>query len=230
MSFILGQSVIFGRPNGEQTLGVIVKINAKSIKVAQTENRGNHPAGTVWTVAPALVRTANGTASATPEVTKPTAKPASVLEDASSFARKATLLGLPTDCLGKWITLGYGKQVQIIGLEPRRPAYPVSVLGTQGGRYKLPVANVLRVLNAAAKPVVPVARRTPDQIMSDILDCYCGLSPENLSCDGEASLSHMRAERARINRRLSELFRETGRTVSEDEAYRWHMSQERVAR
>lgn len=48
---------------------------------------------------------------------------------------------------------------------------------------------------------------------------YCELSPENLTCDGECSLSQVRRRRASCNRRLKVLFQEIGRRVSEDEAY-----------
>ena len=37
-TFNIGDEVIFGRPNGEQTRGRIVKINARSLGVEQTVN------------------------------------------------------------------------------------------------------------------------------------------------------------------------------------------------
>lgn len=50
-NFKLGMAVRFGRPNGEQTLGQIVKLNPTKAKVMTTENRGSKsPAGAVWTV------------------------------------------------------------------------------------------------------------------------------------------------------------------------------------
>lgn len=54
-TFSIGDSVLFGRTNGEKTPGRIVKINASSVKVEQTEARGGYPVGTVWRVAPSLV-------------------------------------------------------------------------------------------------------------------------------------------------------------------------------
>jgi|TARA_E500000305_G_C4009509_1_gene231909 hypothetical protein len=53
----VGMQVYFGRSNGEQTLGKIVKINPKKFKVEQLESRGtrkSHNVGTVWTVPPSL--------------------------------------------------------------------------------------------------------------------------------------------------------------------------------
>lgn len=51
--FRVGDRVLFGRRNGEQTEGVIVKLNAKKAKVRQVGARGvrsNHAEGTVWGV------------------------------------------------------------------------------------------------------------------------------------------------------------------------------------
>jgi hypothetical protein len=54
-TFNVGDTVLFGRENGEKTLGRVVKINASTIKVEQTEERGGRPIGTVWRVASSLV-------------------------------------------------------------------------------------------------------------------------------------------------------------------------------
>lgn len=51
----VGQRVMFGRANGEKTIGVIVKINPKKFKVKQLESRGRaYPEGTIWTVPASL--------------------------------------------------------------------------------------------------------------------------------------------------------------------------------
>ena len=53
----IGMRVYFGRENGEETLGEIVKINPKKFKVKTLESRGvrkNHAIGTIWTVPPSL--------------------------------------------------------------------------------------------------------------------------------------------------------------------------------
>lgn len=53
--FRIGQTVRFGRKNGEKTLGKVVKVNRKSLKVQILENRGSKsPSGEVWRVAPGL--------------------------------------------------------------------------------------------------------------------------------------------------------------------------------
>lgn len=49
----VGMQVMFGRPNGEQTLGEIVKINPTKAKVKALASRGNgrgSDVGTIWTV------------------------------------------------------------------------------------------------------------------------------------------------------------------------------------
>lgn len=49
----VGQKVFFGRPNGEKTLGTVIKINRAKCKVRQEEERGMYRTrnvGTVWTV------------------------------------------------------------------------------------------------------------------------------------------------------------------------------------
>lgn len=52
-----GDKVSFGRPGGEQTLGIVEKVNPKSLKVRTFEARGlgrRVAAGEVWRVTPAL--------------------------------------------------------------------------------------------------------------------------------------------------------------------------------
>ena len=62
-NFQIGQQVMFGRPNGEKTLGEVVKINRKTIKVKQLETRGQkriRTAGTIWTVGKTLATPVTG--------------------------------------------------------------------------------------------------------------------------------------------------------------------------
>lgn len=66
-----------------------------------------------------------------------------------------------------------------------------------------------------------MAKRTEDEIMQEILECYCHLSPENLSCDGELSIAQTRRRYRQLQTRLGQLFSELGRTVTEGEAYAW---------
>ena len=62
-----GMSVVFGRKHGEQTTGVVVRANAKTITVRQTESRGtmrNYPVGTIWRVGRSMVKPVGSSAVA----------------------------------------------------------------------------------------------------------------------------------------------------------------------
>ena len=56
--FKVGDRVLFGRGKGEKTLGEVVKVNRKNLKVKTLESRGRSrrgsKVGAVWTVAPKL--------------------------------------------------------------------------------------------------------------------------------------------------------------------------------
>lgn len=53
--FRIGMQVHFGRQNGEQTLGEIVKLNPKTAKIKQLEPRSDRPIGTIWKVDYSLI-------------------------------------------------------------------------------------------------------------------------------------------------------------------------------
>lgn len=66
MTFHVGQTVRFGRRNGEQSLGKVVKVNTKSIKVELLEARGvykAHRVGGLWRVHPSLCSPCDGKAA-----------------------------------------------------------------------------------------------------------------------------------------------------------------------
>ena len=61
----VGMKVVFGRGNGEKTLGEVVKVNPKKCKVKTLEERGGgrgSVVGAVWTVPYSLMTPADGTA------------------------------------------------------------------------------------------------------------------------------------------------------------------------
>jgi hypothetical protein len=63
---VRGDKVYFGRAHGEKTLGEVVKVNGKSVKVKQLESRGtmkNFAVGTIWRVALSLVSPVTGAVS-----------------------------------------------------------------------------------------------------------------------------------------------------------------------
>jgi len=63
--------------------------------------------------------------------------------------------------------------------------------------------------------------RTEREIMTEIGNVYGQLSPENLHCDGEISLTEARRRGTVLRRQLKALFQEIGREVDEIEAYRY---------
>jgi hypothetical protein len=79
-----GDKVYFGRENGEKTLGEIIKVNAKSVKVRQLESRGTmkaHKVGTVWKVAPKFCTPADPNAVAETVPSAPIRGESEILKD-----------------------------------------------------------------------------------------------------------------------------------------------------
>jgi hypothetical protein len=61
-------------------------------------------------------------------------------------------------------------------------------------------------------------------ILEAVLCCYGELSPENLSCDGEASYFHMANKKNSINKKLKGLLMAYGTDINEKQIYDWHDS------
>ncbi len=142
MSFIVGDKVYFGRKNGQQSLGEVVKVNRKSLKIKLLEPRGMykaHKVGGVWRCPPSLCTPAT------------------------------------------------------VGLESVQSEPALTIPG-----------NV---------------QRSEEELMRAIDICFCNLSPENLTCDGELSRTESNRRYRGLMRQLKSLFRELGREVTEDEAY-----------
>jgi hypothetical protein len=93
-------------------------------------------------------------------------------------------------------------------------SYPVGTIWTVPPTLMSPVSGTVA-------PTVSTPKRTEADIMRDISDAYCGLSPENLTCDGERRGAEVQRVAARLRRQLRDCFTELGRTVSEDEAWRY---------
>jgi hypothetical protein len=94
-----------------------------------------------------------------------------------------------------------------------RPATPEEIKAASANQ-QTPVAN--------PKPL-PVSLDGGDEhILLAIHNCYVGLSPENLHCDGEISHSAAMRRAGEIRRKLQGLFTAFGRTVTEDEVDAWY--------
>jgi hypothetical protein len=161
----VGMEVIFGRGNGEQTRGVIVKINRAKAKVRTLENRGvRSQAGTEWGVPYSLMRPANSGVAFLDELNS---RPPLNIEP-KDFAKQADPADAPI------------------------PHHPFQ--------------NAVEV-----------------KILEAINIVYNHLSPENLTCDGEASMAFVNQKRTKLNRQLRGLFVALGREVSEKAVFDWHM-------
>jgi len=157
----VGMEVFFGRGNGEQTRGVIEKLNRVKAKVRTLESRGSRSqSGTVWGVPYSLMRPVT---------------PGQVPLDASPhpFVKASN----PADD-------------------------PISYSFFQDGVEQL----LLEAINAV----------------------YNGLSPENLTCDGEATMTQINQKRIKLNRQLRGLFTAFGREVSEKVAFDWYMERQKA--
>ena len=140
--FHVGQKVIFGRTNGEKTLGKIEKLNHLKAKVKTLEDRGrDHLAGEVWSV-PSMITPADKDGNPQPQPVK---------------------------------------KLEFNQFQPEEDRY----------------------------------------ILKAIAAIYGAMSPENLSCDGEASTAHVRHYAALYRKKLNALFTAFGRSISESEIYEW---------
>lgn len=70
----------------------------------------------------------------------------------------------------------------------------------------------------------PVGNYIEEKILEAIFACYEHLSPENLSCDGEASRTHIKHAENWLHRQLRGLQSALGFNVSESEIYDWYDS------
>ncbi len=190
--FQVGERVTFGRRNGEQTLGEIVSKGRTKLKVKQLESRGTmkaHAVGTIWTVPPSLCQKAGGSAASAP----------------APVATTNLKVGQPVEFEGfNWSTRSKG---MVQGVVTQATSQGIEVYGPQGTRF-LQAADV----KAAAK-------RNDKAVEEAIKGVYSGLSPENLTCDGECSRSQVARRSAELHRALKALFVELGREVTESEAY-----------
>jgi hypothetical protein len=95
----------------------------------------------------------------------------------------------------------------------------ITKVNASKGSYEVYGGGYGHTRDYAPALLTPVARRDDATIVSEVGGCYAGLSPENLTCDGEASRAHVRAASARLNRAIKALGKEAGRTITEADTW-----------
>ena len=88
----VGDRVMFGRPNGEKTIGKVIRCNAKSVSVESLEDRGRKSkAGGKWRVPYSLLAKVDDEAGSDLDVVKAeiSAEEAEWLEERRAMARGA---------------------------------------------------------------------------------------------------------------------------------------------
>ena len=56
-------------------------------------------------------------------------------------------------------------------------------------------------------------------LIDKIRDVHCGMSPENVSCDGECTRAETNRRMAKLQKELKALIKELGRTPTDEEIY-----------
>ena len=135
--------------------------------------------------------------------------------EAQEFKALAHVYGLNPEDLGTEFKVR-GTVYKITGLKNSRPKYPISAIRVSDGK-----AFKFREATVKSNPVPPAG--LTDHVKGGFIRLAGELSPENLSCDGECSDAEVRQRRSNIMRQWKELERRAGRTVTEDEAWRFHV-------
>lgn len=111
-----------------------------------------------------------------------------------------------------------GKKFKVVGCRPKARKNTIVVENTAGKRWVMPHKTVWNAFNYKAPAIT--SGRAEKEIMEDIKNVYCSLSPENLSWDGERPMAGQKRAARELTTKLHNLFTELGRSVSETEAYR----------
>lgn len=145
--------------------------------------------------------------------------------------------------VGMKVYFGRGRGEQTLGIIRKKNPTKANIetLEDRGQNGRSPVGTVWHVpysmirpadQNAAPGSVPPPPQReklkynvfqppVEKHILLAIADCYSGLSPENLTADGELPRTEVNRRAAVLNRQLRGLFAAFGRDVDEMEVYEW---------
>lgn len=96
----------------------------------------------------------------------------------------------------------------------------------------IPIVPKLPVENPADAPVpYNMFQDGVEQLILEAVNAvYSRLSPENLTCDGEATMTQVNQKRIKLNRQLRGLFAAYGREISEKVAFDWYMERQKEER
>jgi hypothetical protein len=197
-SFKVGDRVSFDA-RARIITGTVKRINGKTIAVLPD---GETDPRRYWRVSPGFCRPASTNANAN------TAAPA------STNASPA-------------LTLRVGTTVEYTDFVWPKGNATVTGIITKVGDDKYEVCSHGRFTTKTPEAVKAVAKRSDADIVAECLSVYCGLSPENLTCDGEASQSEVSRRAAQYNRALHALWKEAGRSITETEC--WKAAEQRKA-
>jgi hypothetical protein len=153
------------------------------------------------------------------EIAAPDAVTGEILSaEAQEFKSLGHVFGFQPEDLGSKFTVR-GTVYKITGLKSSRPKYPISAIRVSDGKgFKFPEG----VVKSAGQP--KNVEGLSEVIKDGFVRLVGELSPENLSCDGECSDAEVRKRHSNIMRQWKELERRAGQKVTEDEAWRFHVS------
>lgn len=133
----------------------------------------------------------------------------------AEFERLAPSFGIPKDAYGKIIKISL-TEYKVTGIRSSARTKCVIITRVHDNKIFITTAEDINRRLTEGQPKRPI-----DAVMSDLLDIECQLSPENLSCDGEASRAQVQTRRSELMRKRGALERELGRTVTSDEVWKW---------
>lgn len=138
---------------------------------------------------------------------------------------------MATISIGQMVTLN-GKDYKITGKDKKS-----FILEYEGKEYKATAEKIQKILDQNSAPQGSFLERriarnrlfnksarmpeTEEEAMHIFVSLTCELSPENLSCDGEASAAQVKAKLREIKGAWAELEQLIGKSISEDYVWRW---------
>ena len=141
-----------------------------------------------------------------------------ISKEAEDYKRNARLFKMDPEWLDKEFTTSGGRVYRLTGLALKSRKFPILAQEvTTGVTYKLTEDGVRSAF--LKKLAGSTGKRLEAEILKDLLNVECALSPENLCCDGETSRAHVARQSALLNARKRSLIAELGRTPTEDEIW-----------